>query len=101
VNLGDNDRFALWAVWQAGTAAGIFLGTQIPQTWSLDFVIPLTFMALLFPTIRDRSSVVAAVSAGLLALIGHNLPYNLGLFLASFGGIGAGWIADWRNHRAA
>ena len=90
----------LWIVWQAGTAAGIFLGTHIPPSWSLDFAIPLTFLALLFPTIRNRPSVVAAVSAGLLALIGHNLPYNLGLFLASFGGIGSGCIADWRNHRA-
>ena len=91
----------LWVIWQAGTAVGIFLGTHIPPSWSLDFAIPLTFLALLFPTIRNRPSVVAAVTAGLLALVGHNLPYNLGLFLASFGGIGAGCMADWRIHRAA
>jgi len=91
----------LWAIWQAGTAAGIFLGAHIPPSWSLDFAIPLTFLALMFPTIRNRPSVIAAVSAGVLALVGHRLPYNLGLFLAAFGGIAAGCFADWRIHRAA
>lgn len=84
----------LWGIWQTGTAAGILLGAQIPPSWSLDFAIPLTFLALLFPTIRNRPSAVAAVSAGLLALVGHKLPYNLGLFIASFGGISAGCIAE-------
>ena len=70
------------------------MGAQIPPSWSLDFAIPLTFLALLFPTIRNRPSAVAAVSAGLLALVGHKLPYNLGLFIASFGGISAGCIAE-------
>src|SRR6202043_3549798 len=28
---------ALWTTWQLSTAAGIFLGGQIPASWSLDF----------------------------------------------------------------
>ena len=56
------------------------LGAHIPSSWSLDFAIPLTFLALLFPTIRNHPSAIAAVCAGILALAGHKLPYNLGLF---------------------
>ena len=51
--------FTLWTIWQAGTAAGIFPGTHISASWSLDFAIPLTFLALLFPTIRNRHSVIS------------------------------------------
>lgn len=90
----------MWGVWQAGTTAGVFLGAQIPKFWSLDFAIPLTFLALLFPALKDRPSVIAAVSAGLLALIGNDLPYNLGLFLAALGGIAAGCFADRRKKYA-
>lgn len=90
----------LWGVWQGGTAVGVFLGAQIPKSWALDFAIPLTFLALLFPALKDRPAIVAALVAGLLALAGHGLPYNLGLFLAATGGIGAGCLADRRTHDA-
>ena len=32
----------LWLTWQVGTALGVFLGTQVPVSWSLDFAILLT-----------------------------------------------------------
>jgi len=83
----------MWVTWQAGTAAGVFLGTRIPKSWALDFAIPLTFLALLFTVLKDRPAIVAAVSAGALALAGHDLPYNLGLFMAAIGGVVAGSLA--------
>lgn len=88
---------AMWCVWHLGTALGVFLGTQIPQSWALDFAIPLTFLALLFSSLKDRPSIVAAVVAGVLALVCRPLPYNLGLFLATVGGIVAGYLFDRRN----
>ncbi|MDT8444305.1 MAG: hypothetical protein RQ722_08435, partial [Desulfuromonadales bacterium] len=66
-----------------------------------DFAIPLTFLALLFPALKDRPTIIAAISAGILALIGHGLPYNLGLFLAALGGIVSGCLVDWRIKHAA
>lgn len=91
----------MWGVWQAGNAVGIFLGANIPQSWSLDFAVPLTFLALLFPAITNRPSLIAAAIAGVLALIGHSLPYNSGLVLAAAGGIAAGSLAEWRTDNAA
>ena len=81
---------APWTVWQLGTAMGLLLGASVPPSWSLDFAIPLTFIALVMPNIRNRASASAAMAAVLLAVAAHGLPYNLGLLTAAIGGIGVG-----------
>jgi len=81
---------ALWFCWQAATAAGIFLGAQVPPAWGLDFTLALTFIALAVPAIDDRPSLLAAASAGLTALLAWGLPYKLGLILAALVGIAIG-----------
>ncbi len=77
----------LWTTWQTSTALGIFLGTQIPASWSLDFTLALTFIALVVPALKDRPSIAAALSAGITALLANGLPYRLGLVVASLVGI--------------
>jgi len=86
---------ALWATWQASTAVGIFLGTELPHEWSLDFTLALSFIALLVPVLRTRADVIAAMIGGTVAVAAFGLPYKLGLILAAFCGIGAGMLA-WR-----
>jgi 4-azaleucine resistance transporter AzlC len=78
---------ALWATWQASTGAGILLGAQIPASWPLDFAVALTFIALVVPALEDRASVVAAVAAGLTAVVAYYLPLRLGLIVAGVVGI--------------
>ena len=36
----------VWLIWQASILAGVVLGMQMPQSWSLDFVIPRMFLSL-------------------------------------------------------
>jgi 4-azaleucine resistance transporter AzlC len=84
----------LWSFWQLSTAAGIFLGAVIPPSWPLDFAVALTFIAMVVPSIRQRSEAAAALSAGITAVVLHGLPYNLGLILAALVGIGVGLWAD-------
>ncbi|HET8911928.1 MAG TPA: AzlC family ABC transporter permease [Ktedonobacteraceae bacterium] len=81
---------ALWLTWQFSTAFGVFLGTQIPASWSLDFTATLTFIALVVPTLRDRIGLLVALTAGLVAVLGSGLPYKLGLVTAACIGIAAG-----------
>jgi 4-azaleucine resistance transporter AzlC len=87
---------ALWTSWQVSTAVGIFLGAQIPAKWSLDFTLALTFIALLVPNLRDRGSVLAAVAAGVTAVLAFGLPYKLGLMAAALVGIVVGMATEKR-----
>lgn len=81
---------ALWISWQASTAVGIFLGAQVPAGWSLDFTLPLTFIALVVPALRDRAGVAAAVVAGGGAALLAALPFKSGLLLGAGLGIACG-----------
>ena len=81
---------ALWTTWQASTALGIFLGTQIPPGWSLDFASTLTFIALVIPSIKDRATVGAALVAGIVAVLAFALPFKLNIAVATIVGIAIG-----------
>ncbi len=85
---------ALWTAWQASTAAGIFLGAQVPDSWSLDFTLALTFIALVVPALKDRASVAAALTGGVVSLLAAGLPFKLGLVLAALAGILAGLLVE-------
>jgi 4-azaleucine resistance transporter AzlC len=85
---------ALWTNWQISTALGIFLGTAIPESWSLDFALPLTFIAMVVPVLKNRPAVAAAFSAGVVALLAYSLPYKLGLILAALVGIAVGTFLE-------
>lgn len=83
----------LWAAWQISTALGIALGAGIPESFPLAFAAPLTFLALLMPTLVDRATLAAAVSAGLLAVLLSGLPLRLGLLVGALAGVGIGmWV---------
>jgi 4-azaleucine resistance transporter AzlC len=86
--------FALWLIWQVSTAIGVFLGSAIPASWSLDFALPLTFIAMVMPVLKNRPSILAALSAGIVALLAYSLPYKLGLILAALVGIAVGTIFE-------
>ena len=88
---------ALWLTWQVSTALGIFLGTAIPESWSLDFALPLTFIAMVVPVLKNRPAIAAALSAGVVALIAYSLPYRLGLILAALVGIVVGTLLEGRK----
>lgn len=86
----------LWTSWQISTAVGIFLGAQIPTSWSLDFTLALVFIGLVVPALRSRPQVAAAVTAGVVAILTHGLPYQLWLMVAALAGITAGMILERR-----
>jgi len=84
----------LWSTWQVSTALGVFLGKAIPDSWSLDFALPLTFIAMVVPALKSRPAIAAALSAGVVALLAFSLPYRLGLILAALVGIVVGTLLE-------
>jgi 4-azaleucine resistance transporter AzlC len=88
----------LWLPWQLSCAAGILVGALVPASWSLDFVVPLSFLALVVPLLRDRTALVAAAAGGLGAILLFAMPLKLGLICGGLTGIAAGIAADrWRR----
>ena len=85
---------ALWTCWQLSTALGIAFGARIPESLSLAFALPLTFLAMLLPTLIDRPAWSAAIAGGLLSLALRDLPYGLGLILAVVIAVGVGVSAE-------
>ena len=84
----------MWLTWLVGIMAGALLGAQVPAAWSLDFAIPLTFIALLVPAIKDRPAVAAAIAAGLLSVFLIEMPFNLSLPTSVVIGIGVGLLVE-------
>ncbi len=87
----------LWTSWQLSTAVGIFIGAQIPRSWPLGFVLPITFIALVVPALKDGASVTAAVIAGALGLLASGLPYKTGILVAALVGILVGMLVEGRR----
>lgn len=86
----------LWSGWQVSSLLGILIGAQIPSSWSLSFTLPLTFIALVVPAIKDRASVAAALVAAVLGVLAFGFPYKIGLLLASLAGIVIGLLVERR-----
>ena len=72
----------LWTTWQVSCLAGYWLGNVIPAAWSLDFVVPLCFLALLVPALEDGPTRVAALAAGIAVVALDALPMRLSLVCA-------------------
>lgn len=89
----------LWIVWQICTVVGVVVGARVPESLPLEFAVPLTFLALLVPSITDRPSAVAAATAGVIAVVGTGLPLNLGLVIAAVVGVVVGLAVETRWRR--
>lgn len=88
----------LWSTWQLSTAIGIFLGAAVPASWSLDFTLAVTFIAIVVPSLKNRAEVAAALTAGLVAVLTFHWPYKLGLMAAALTGIIVGvWVENRRK----
>lgn len=87
----------LWTAWQFSSALGIFIGASLPASAALSFVLPLTFIALVVPALKDRAGLAAALTASLVGVLAMNLPYKTGLLAAALVGILAGMVIEGRH----
>lgn len=92
--------FSLWVVWQIGTALGAVLGAGVPDALGLEFALPLVFLALLLPAMKDAGTTAAGLVGGTVALAVATVgvPLNLDLPIAAASGVAAGLLVDmWGN----
>ena len=72
------------------TLAGIVLGARLPAHWPLDFALPLTFIAIAVPLIRNRTLLAVAATSATVAVLLASLPFKLGLLAAALAGMAVG-----------
>jgi 4-azaleucine resistance transporter AzlC len=92
---------AMYLNWQFWTAAGLLLGTRIPdaQAWGLDVAMIVTFIGMTIPYIRSKPMVAAVLTSAAVSLVSWTLPYKLGLILAALAGIAAGVTTEKINRK--
>ena len=81
-------------LWYAATLLGALAGARIPDSWALDFALPIAFLAMIAPMLRTPAHVIAALVAIVVSLLAAGVPYNLGLLVAGFSGMVAGAQAE-------
>lgn len=84
----------LWTSWQISTTSGFLLEQVIPQSWRLEFAVPMVFLALLIFSVKSMPGVLAAVVGGSVAVATMHLEYQLGLMCGAVAGVLTGLIAE-------
>jgi predicted branched-subunit amino acid permease len=90
----------LWVGWQISDMVGYFAGHAIPTAWSLDFAVPLCFVALLAPLLRERPAIAAAAVAAVSVVALDALPMRLNVITAGILGIVVGTAVELRRKHA-
>lgn len=79
--------------WVVFTYLGAVFGRAIPESWALDFAVPITFLAMIAPALRTAAHVTAATVSVILALVFAGLPSGVGLLIAAPAAMTAGaWV---------
>ena len=86
--------------WYIFTVIGALVGNSIPDSFALDFALPITFLALIAPMLRTRAHVGAALVSVAAALTFAFMPYNLGLLVAGVLGMVTGAEIERRTEAA-
>jgi 4-azaleucine resistance transporter AzlC len=86
----------MYVNWQICTWIGITVGQLIPNaaSWGLDFAMSVTFIGMVIPYLVNRPMIVAVLVAGIVSLLAHGLPHQLGLMVATLTGIMAGFALE-------
>lgn len=82
----------LWFGWSVFLAVGVLFGGLIPPWVPLELAIPLTFLLLMLPLLKNHAGVVAAAVGGIVALIAQPLPFGASIIVGAIAGLVAGGI---------
>jgi predicted branched-subunit amino acid permease len=88
-----------WVSWNVSSLLGIYLGSFVPASWSLDFAAILALMAIIIPLVKTRPMTMCLLVAGVTAWVCQPLPLRLGLAAAVVGGVVAGVVTETLQHR--
>lgn len=76
-----------FVAWQLSVLAGLVFGNFAPASWSLEYAIPLSFITLVIPTLKNRKYIIVALFSAVVSVLLKPIPYNLGLIMTALLGI--------------
>ena len=82
----------LFFTWQVSTLIGIFFGGTIPRYLNLEFIIPLSFIAIIIPMLKKKYDILACLSSGVSGIILYKLDIELWIIFSAFCGIFVGYF---------
>ena len=80
----------LFLSWQISTLTGVLLGGDLPQFLDLQFIIPLTFIAIIVPMIRSISTFLVVITSAFSGLILKNLDIQFWIIVSGIIGVMVG-----------
>jgi 4-azaleucine resistance transporter AzlC len=83
--------------WNTMVALGLLIGPVVPESWQLEFAVPVMFTGIIVMGIDRYPKAVAAVVGAAGAFVFAGLPNRSGLLAGAVLGIAAGIIADRRS----
>ncbi len=97
---------SMYTAWNAGTLIGVASGAILPDLsrFGVDFVAPLTFLAVLVPLVRSRSALLTVLIAAVTTLLLIRfMPVGVVVLAAGLTGSVAGswWSSHLNRHRAS
>ncbi len=69
-------------MWIGGTCVGVFAGEALPEDLSVDFMMPILFLALVGPMLKTLAHLGAAATSVVAAMALAGLPAGTGLLIA-------------------
>jgi 4-azaleucine resistance transporter AzlC len=83
-----------YVFWNIATFTGIVVGQHIPnlEHLGLEFAIAATFIAIVIPTIKNRSTLISVISSGLSAIVLSIFMKEYALIAATFIGMFCGYL---------
>ena len=85
--------------WWVVSILGATVGATIPDGVDIGFAMPLMFLMLALPALRDRPSMVAGAVGATAAVVSKDLPQGANIVVGGLLGISAGRVAQLRLAR--
>ncbi len=86
----------MYVDWQLCSLAGALFGNFLPgaASWGLDFAMPVAFIGIVAPYLKQLPMATAALVAGAVSILAYALPSKLGLLAAALAGIIAATLVE-------
>lgn len=83
---------AMLFFWHLSTIIGFTFGNIAPSSLNLDYAVPLSFVALMIPSLKTNTHKIIALVSSILSLVLYSMPLRTGLITTALLSITLAWV---------